>query len=231
MVVARRYLLDPVLDSRQQEVVRWIAIVTMVVDHVGAILLAPPESLPLRAVGRVAWPLFAFLLAYNVARRGVKPQRYLVPLLAWCAVSALPHYLAFDRFVVNILGTLFLGAFTLVLLTDRQRLMARAPLALPLGLVAVMIAATRVEYGAAGVALVVAWWWALTARTPLSWGVAAFVVALQNYDWVVWPAALVAIAVPFAVARLPVGLARSGRLPWLFYPLHLALLAALDAVL
>ncbi len=231
MVVARRYLVDPVLDSGQQEVVRWVAIVTMVVDHVGAILLDPSDALPLRAIGRVAWPLFAFLLAYNVARRGVKPRRYLVPLLAWCAVSLLPHYLAFDRFVINILGTLFLGAFTLVLLTNRQHLMARAPLALPLGLVGVMIAATRVEYGAAGVALVVAWWWALTARTPLAWAVAAFVVALQNYDWVVWPAALLAVPVPFAVARLPVGLPRSGRLPWLFYPLHLAVLAVLDSVL
>ena len=161
----------------------------------------------------------------------MKPRRYLVPLLAWCAASLLPHYLAFDRFVINILGTLFLGAFTLVLLTNRQHLMARAPLALPLGLVGVMIAATRVEYGAAGVALVVAWWWALTARTPLAWAVAAFVVALQNYDWVVWPAALLAVPVPFAVARLPVGLPRSGRLPWLFYPLHLAVLAVLDSVL
>src|SRR5690606_9347079 len=98
------------LTSGQHELLRWIGLTTMVVDHVGAILLPAHTAVPLRAVGRVAWPIFAFLLAYNVARRGVDPRRYLVPLLAWCAVAALPHYLAFDRFVVNILGTLFLGA-------------------------------------------------------------------------------------------------------------------------
>lgn len=222
--------LDLSLTSRQQELVRWVAIVTMVVDHIGAVLMQADDALPLRAVGRVAWPLFAFLLAYNVARRGVRPNRYLVPLLLWCVVSALPHYLAFDRFVVNILGTLFLGAATLTLLTNRQRLMEKAPAALLLGFVAIWIASVHVEYGPVGVALVVAWWWALSTRAPLAWAVVVLLVGLQNYDWVVWPAAFLALAVPFAAARLPLGLPRTGRLPWLFYPVHLAVLAAIDAV-
>lgn len=222
--------LDLSLTSRQQELVRWVAIVTMVVDHIGAVLMQADDALPLRAVGRVAWPLFAFLLAYNVARRGVMPNRYLVPLLLWCVVSALPHYLAFDRFVVNILGTLFLGAATLTLLTNRQRLMEKAPAALLLGFVAIWIASVHVEYGPVGVALVVAWWWALSTRAPLAWAVVVLLVGLQNYDWVVWPAAFLALAVPFAAARLPLGLPRTGRLPWLFYPVHLAVLAAIDAV-
>ncbi len=231
MVLTSRVAIDLTLSSRQQEVVRWVAITTMVVDHVGAVLMQPGDALPLRAAGRVAWPLFAFLLAYNVARRGVPPRRYLVPLLAWCLVSALPHYLAFDRFVVNILGTLFLGAATLTLLRNRQWLVERAPAAMLLGFIVVLIGSTHVEYGPVGVALVVAWWWALTSRTLLSWGVVVLLVALQNYDWVVWPAALVSLAVPVVAARLPVGLPRSGRVPWLFYPLHLALLAALDHLL
>lgn len=230
MVATSRFTLDLSLSSRQQEVVRWVAISTMVVDHIGAVLMPADDALPLRAVGRVAWPLFAFLLAYNVARRGVRPSRYLLPLLAWCAVSALPHYLAFDRFVVNILGTLLLGAATLTLLTNRQRLMERAPAALLVGFVAVWVASTQVEYGPVGVALVVAWWWALSSRSPLAWAVVVLLVGLQNFDWVVWPAAFVALAVPFMAARLQLGLPRSGKLPWLFYPVHLALLAAVDAV-
>ena len=195
------------------------------------------------ATGMLAWRLFYL----RAAEQGLSPQRvaahhaallgrvrvvsrYLVPLLLWCVVSALPHYLAFDRFVVNILGTLFLGAATLTLLTNRQRLMEKAPAALLLGFVAIWIASVQVEYGPVGVALVVAWWWALSTRAPLAWAVVVLLVGLQNYDWVVWPAAFLALAVPFAAARLPLGLPRSGRLPWLFYPVHLAVLAAIDAV-
>jgi len=219
------------LTSGQQEVLRWVAIVTMVVDHVGAVLVPPAQALPLRAVGRVAWPLFAFLLAYNVARRGVDPRRYLAPLLVWCAVSTVPHYLAFERPVVNILGTLFLGAAVLALLTRREELEARSPLLLPAGLAAALVASAFVEYGPPGVALVVAWWWALRTGEPASWLVAAGLVPLQNYPWAVWPATLAALPLPFVVARLPVGLPRSGRLPWLFYPAHLAVLAAIARLL
>jgi len=219
------------LDSGQQEVLRWVAIVTMVVDHVGAVLLPPADALPLRAVGRVAWPLFAFLLAYNVARRGVDPRRYLTPLLLWCAVATLPHYLAFQRPVVNILGTLFLGAGALALLAKRRELEARSPLAVPVGLAGVLVASAFVEYGPPGVALVLVWWWALKTGEPAALLATALVVAWQNHPWVVWPATLAALPLPFVVARLPVGLPRSGRLPWLFYPTHLAMLVAIDRLL
>src|SRR5690606_27676139 len=110
MVATPRVALDLSLTSRQQELVRWVAIVTMVVDHIGAVLMQADAALPLRAVGGAAWPLFAVLRAYDVARRGVRPNRYRVPLLLWCDVSAPPHYLPFDRFVGDILGALFLGA-------------------------------------------------------------------------------------------------------------------------
>ncbi len=219
------------LTSGQQEVLRWVAMAAMVVDHVGAVLLTPSQALPLRAVGRVAWPIFAFLLAYNVARRGVDPRRYLAPLLAWCAVALLPHYLAFGRFVVNILGTLFLGALVLLLLSRREELDARSPLLVPLGLAAALVASAFVEYGPQGVGLVVVWWWALRTGEPLALLATALMVAWQNYPWTVWPAGLAALPLPYLASRLPFGLPRSGRLPWVFYPAHLAVIVALHRLI
>ncbi|MDH5691126.1 MAG: conjugal transfer protein TraX, partial [Candidatus Bathyarchaeota archaeon] len=43
-----------------RELLKWIAIITMTVDHVGAILY--PEFTVLRFIGRLSFPLFAYLL-------------------------------------------------------------------------------------------------------------------------------------------------------------------------
>jgi len=211
--------------------VRWIAISAMVVDHVGAILLPPAEAMPLRAIGRIAWPLFAFLLAYNVAVRRVDPVRYLKPLLFWTLIAQLPHYLAFNVPVVSILGTLFLAAATLSIVRHHSRLAARSIFTAPLLLLLILYASMRVEYGPLGVALVLAFWWALRTADPRVWLVALVATALANQPWPIWPYALLAVPIPFICARLLLGLPRSGRLPWLFYPAHLALLAGLERLL
>src|SRR5690554_4696036 len=138
------------LTSGQQELVRWTAIVTMVVDHVGAVVLEAGAAMPLRAVGRVAWPLFAYLLAYNVARRAVDPTRYLRPLATWYVISIIPYYLAFGTFRPNILATLLLAALTILTVMRKDSLEARGPALLPLLLMALLVASLFVEYGTAG---------------------------------------------------------------------------------
>jgi hypothetical protein len=225
--------LSPRLDSGQQEAVRWFAMLCMVIDHVGAVLLPPEAAQPLRFIGRVAWPLFAFLMAYNVGVRGVDPVRYLRPLLLWALVAQLPHYLAFGWFRVSILGTLFLAASALTLLlragigpsgmalSPASRL---APAFLVTGLVGVWLLASYVEYGQMGVALVLALWWAVGGGGTIAWLAAVAATALVNYPWSNWPGALLAVPVMFVAGWLPLRLPRSGQLPWLFYPAHLLIL-------
>lgn len=87
---------------------KWIAIITMFIDHIGASLIEtnyqymPAERLALvkqidywiRAVGRLAFPLFIFLLIegffYTHSR-----ARYLGRLLLFAAISEIPFDLAF----------------------------------------------------------------------------------------------------------------------------------------
>lgn len=115
----------PELSSRQQELLRWLAIACMVIDHVGAIFLDRADAQPLRAIGRVAWPLFAYLLAYNVAVRHVPPAKYLPTLATFTLVSQLPHYLAFSSSWVSIIGTLLLGTTALHVLESRTHTLLR----------------------------------------------------------------------------------------------------------
>ncbi len=212
------------LNSGQQELLRWLALLAMLVDHVGAIFLPADQAVPLRAIGRVAWPIFAFLLAYNVAVRGVDPRSYLGKLALFTLLSQLPHTLAFGWVAVSIMGTLLLG--TMVLGVLERRISGSLPLLLT-GLL-VVIGAPYVEYGVQGLLLVVALWWALKEADAVSALIAVLAVAVVNLPSELWPFGLTALPMIVLVSRLPFGLPRSGLFPWMFYPLHLLLLAAVQ---
>lgn len=220
---------DWLLTSGQQEVVRWVAVGLMVVDHGAALLLEPAAAWPLRVLGRLAWPLFAFLLAYNVGRRGVDPARYLRPLLVWGLVSQPVWWLAFDRAGVNILGTLLLGVLVLFAF-DRGHGWWPWLAAVALGLVGELVG---VEYGAAGVLLPLMLVAALRQSTPLSWGQAVVMVLLQNWGWPGGWVAVLSGLVVWGLSRLELEqLRRWPRwLAWGFYPAHLVVLAGIRAVL
>ncbi len=207
------------LSSRQQELLRWLALLTMVIDHVGAIFLTGETAQAFRSIGRIAWPLFAFLLAYNVAVRRVDPQRYLRPLALFTLIAQVPHWLAFSSNWVSIMGTLLLGALTLYVL-ERRSWNEVGGLMLLAG---VLLLSPFVEYGTEGVLLIAACWWLLRTPNLFSLITAIALLAAVNYPSATWPYALLAIPVVLVVASLPgrIGLPRSGRLPWLFYPLHL----------
>ena len=103
-----------------RELLKIIAIVTMVVDHVGHILY--PDLLFLQIIGRLAFPIFAYLIVLGVDSTK-KPLRYMVTLLVFAIISQVPYYLAFniqpiDR--LNILFSLLLCAITIYYYNKRS---------------------------------------------------------------------------------------------------------------
>jgi hypothetical protein len=96
-----------------RELLKVVAIVTMTADHVAAILY--PDLLVLHIIGRLAFPLFAYLIALGIESTK-KPKKYLSTLLIFAVVSQVPYYLAFgiqpfER--LNILFSLFVSALVL----------------------------------------------------------------------------------------------------------------------
>ena len=105
-----------------RDILKWIAIITMTIDHVGAILY--PEHTVLRVIGRFAFPLFCYLIVLGMeTTRSVR--NYFTRLLLFALISQVPFYLAlglgpFES--LNIFFTLSFGVLFIYFLKKKSLL-------------------------------------------------------------------------------------------------------------
>ena len=110
-----------------RELLKWIAIITMTVDHIGAVLY--PELDVLRYVGRLSFPLFAYLLVLGIENtRNVR--NYFTRLFVFAIISQVPFFLAIDYEPFQLLNIFFPLSFGLLFIHffKRGSLVAFIPL-------------------------------------------------------------------------------------------------------
>lgn len=73
---------------------KMIALTCMIIDHIGATVLDGPSFSILRWIGRIAFPLYAFMIAEG-CRHTKSREKYLLRLGLFALVSELPFDLAF----------------------------------------------------------------------------------------------------------------------------------------
>ena len=99
-----------------------IAMITMTLDHIGAELF--PQVLWLRIVGRLAMPIFAFMIAEG-CRHTRSPLRYLGTLAAFAAVCQAVYFFAMGSLYMCILVTFSMSVGLILLLKKAEE--KRAP--------------------------------------------------------------------------------------------------------
>ena len=218
-----------VIEDGTLEALKWLALVLMTVDHVNKYLLH--AGVPwMFAAGRLAMPLFAFVLAYNLARPDALSlgiyKRVTARLACFGAAASVP-WMALDGlgwhwWPLNILFMFFVATICAWLADVGGR---------KNWLIAVAV------FGLGG--LVVEFWWPGVAACLFAWGycrgprwsmllgLAVSLVALYPIAgnlWALGALPLVLIA-PHAAMRVP----RAQYLFYGYYPMHLGALWLIGA--
>jgi len=110
---------DPGLRTRrnrnnQLELLKWIALVAMTIDHYGKIV-EPSYFAATHAIGRMAYPLFTWIIASRLAANPALTPKYLSWLLVWALLSQPVYVIAGKEWMQwNIMFTLFFGVLAYV---------------------------------------------------------------------------------------------------------------------
>ena len=203
------------------EVLKLVALAAMVADHANKYALERAYPM-MEHVGRLAFPLFALVVAANVRWNTADPQRYFVRLAVWGMASQAIYTWATGRTDLNILLTLGIGV-QLVLAVEALR--QHSSVLGVLWLMVVIVATLSCDYRLTGPLLVLLFHGWFARPGPYTALLAILGVAALNTSLLFAPAALASLIVAGAAAwwrpRLP-RLTRYWFYP--FYPTHLALI-------
>jgi len=222
------------LRHEHLEVVKWIAIIAMTIDHYGKIF-DPPYYLATHITGRIAFPLFAWIIGTRLALSPGLDMRYLRRLLPWAVVSQPVYVLVgHDWWEGNILTTLALGiGVHIAFQTIRTGSHIRGYAAL----VVLLLPSPIVDFelfGVLSVPLIAgACAWRLRAGAIVAGPLGVLANAslsppfLTPADWVALLATPIALLAMQFATRLP---RLSTQLFYGYYPVHLLLLHLIDVL-
>jgi len=215
-----------------------IAMATMLMDHIGKVLL--PRLLILQILGRLAFPIFAYMIAegchYTRSRR-----KYLLQLAALAAVCQIAYTIATGSLYQSILVTFVLSVLTIycadAFVTSRSwksgvvfalEFAAAAAICL---LVPKLLPGRdfQIDYGFFGMLLPVAVYFAPGKLGKLLAAAACLLLLGCSTGWIQWYALL---AVPLLwLYNGQRGKAKLKHLFYIFYPAHLVIIQGISMLL
>lgn len=233
-----------------QEGLKLIACITMLIDHIGATLVLRycqygagtawvNAYYAMRMIGRIAFPIYCFLLVEG-AYHTQNPKKYALRLFAGMVLSEIPFDLAFsdriDMESCSVMVTLLLG-FLMIEAMKRVKGFWKIVMILPFFLLAEVL---RTDYSGNGIMIIAMLaltkgakqekWLRVAGFTLLLWFGAAIRIGPVSV-----PVELLGlIGVPFLFWYDGKKLTHSKAIQWafyLFYPVHLTVLWILESMI
>ncbi len=204
------------------EAVKWLALLSMTIDHINRFFFKA-SIYPAYSTGRLAMPLFAFILAYNLAQPGVKSRgiytRVIIRLVIF-GLLATPGYIAM-RHLENIfpLNIMFLLAAAVAIFSYFEEGGASNRI---IALFIFLIGGLFVEYDWVGIIFCFTSWVYCRKPTLLSgfaWLIAYLLLdSINGNHW-----ALLSLAIIYLATKVDLKVPRIRYLFYVYYPLHLSI--------
>lgn len=216
-----------------------LALVTMTVDHAGLLLLN--DLTVCRIIGRLAFPIFAFMIAEG-CRYTRNPTKYFFSVFGLGVFCQIVYYITDGLLYMNILISLSLSMLIIFAVNRAKRSRSLPAWCLPIGLTVAIFAVNLVlerllapmgyqlDYGFAGVMLPVLI--SLSDDRPVKLGLTALGLVLVAIFWggaIQWWSLLALL--PLALYNGKPGKHRMKLLFYIYYPLHLAVIYGIDLLL
>lgn len=212
---------------------KWIAILCMLIDHIGAVF-TPYEINGFRIIGRLAFPIFCFLLVEGFCHTHNMKQ-YLLRMAAFVLISELPYDVAFhggfSNQGQNVFFTLFIGLVVLYCLKSMEEKAEGLPLFITWTVKCLIITAgcfaayvLKTDYDVIGILLIVSFY--LFRGRFLLLLVSGFM--LLSFNFSSFPSISVEIYAMFSYLFIFLYNGEKGRSMkyffYVFYPAHLMIL-------
>ncbi|MBD8838122.1 conjugal transfer protein TraX [Paenibacillus sp. MYb63] len=127
---------------------QWIAMITMLIDHIGAVFF--PHIIELRIIGRIAFPIYAFAV-YIGYKHTRDVQKYIWRLFWIAIISQVPFMAAFNHYSLNVVWTLWSALLVLFVIDKMPSKLLRIPIVIGAGL---FMEISQMDYGMYGLLLV-----------------------------------------------------------------------------
>jgi hypothetical protein len=199
--------------------IKLLAVVLMVADHVGKLLF--PQLLVLQLLGRLSFPLFAWLL--GMGERYTKNfNAYIYRLLALAIISQPAYSLAFSSVRLNIFFTLLIGLLT-IRYSQHFGAGFRWAIYVCSGLVASVLGFDYGFYGVLTIVLLTRYQ-VLQVRFWVAWVLLNLLSSLPGSFLYIGSYQFLAVLAPLVVISYKNQQGRKSYLFYAFYPMHLMIL-------
>lgn len=217
------------MTTKRNDILKLIGMISMAADHVGVQFFSKDPTMlyyALRLFGRLAFPIFAYLLAMGYQRTR-DWKRYALRLGVFAVITQIPFQVFAGH--LNVLFTFLLGLFFLYFY-ERQEIF---------GVVAVMLAAEilRTDYAGYGLLMIFIFYRFSEDRQRIFFyifGLTALygvlsVLSAGRFQWVMMMQLACVAALPIIWHDFHWSLQLPKWTGYVFYPAHIALILAFDA--
>ncbi len=221
------------IESYNLELLKWIAIIGMFIDHFSKLIIQYTYSPLLFELGRISFPLFAFLLVYNYLYNTSSKIKYLKRLLIFSFISQPFFSIAFHSYSLNIFFVLFFGLLCIYFLEKFNE--TKSKLYFIYIFLIVITFSLFIDYQPFGILLIMSLYFVFKYKKYIHWFLFLILIILSNHYVIlnlkfgfiglIFAIILFNLILYFVIYKNKVEVPRLNK--WFFYsfyPLHLVII-------